>query len=102
LTVGLGVTVGNDMNEIYVLKRRPADYFGDGPAQWELAGWTDDRRVAGQWRNGATMHENRDIDRVKKVTPNVLADRPAAPFAAGPATEGSEVERRVGPRETGE
>ncbi len=35
-------------------------------------------------------------------TPNVLADRPAAPFAAGPATEGSEVERRVGPRETGE
>ena len=27
--------------------------------------------------------------------PNVLADRPAAPLAAGPATEGSGVERRV-------
>ena len=59
------------MDEIYVLKRRPADFFGDGPAQWELTGWTDDPRAAGQWRNGATMHENRDFDRVKKVTPNV-------------------------------
>ena len=31
-----------------------------------------------------------------RMRSNVLADRPAAPLAAGPATEGSEVERRVG------
>lgn len=30
---------------------------------------------------------------MSKATDDVLADRPAAHFAAGPATEGSEVER---------
>lgn len=58
------------MNEIYVLKRRSADFFGDKHVEWELAGWTDDPRIAGKWRKGATMTENRDIDIVKKVTPN--------------------------------
>ena len=73
------------MDEIYVLKRRPADFFGDGPAQWELTGWTDDPRAAGQWRNGATMHENRDFDRVKKVTPNVEVQRDAQGLLRGSA-----------------
>ena len=56
--------------------------------------------------NGPRPGESPEQYRARLVAankrPNVLADRPAAPFAAGPATEGSEVERRVGPRETGE
>jgi hypothetical protein len=47
---------------------------------------------------GAEMHGDTKVKTLAKWNKraNVLADRPAAPLAAGPATEGSEVERRVG------
>lgn len=57
------------MDEIYVLKSKAGDYFGDG-TEWVITGWTDDPRVAGRWRNSSHRDERRDFDRLKKVTPN--------------------------------
>ena len=52
------------------------------------------RRHAGEWDKQA-MPVQAECARQAARHMDVLADRPAAPLAAGPVTEGNEVERRV-------